>query len=138
MTFKYSTLSVGQDIPIKGFLVDTNSAMLYASAVEDSTAIIDKTNQPTVVPPMAIAALGLKAILESLGIPEGALHSSQELNFHGPFEIGSEFNCQATVERNSVRKQSRFVSIKLSVRDYKNREVMSGTTTLIIPINGVS
>ena len=135
MTFEYSTLSVGQNIPVKAFFVDVNSAMLYANAVEDSTVIINKPNQPIIIPPMAIAALGLRGILDSLGVPEGALHSSQELNFHGPFEVGSEFHCLATVERNSVRKQSRFVSIKLSVRDNKNNEVLSGTTTLIIPIN---
>ena len=46
---------------------------------------------------------------------------------------GRSSGSRATVARNSVRRSSRFVDIALSVRDEEDREVMSGTTTLIMP-----
>ena len=75
----------------------------------------------------------MTCVLDDLGIPSGALHAGQELRFSGPVDVDASLVCRATVTRNSVRRGSRFVDIALSVVGKEEGEVMSGTTTLIMP-----
>ena len=132
MAVDYSTLAVGQEVSNRSFTLDADTVRKYVDAVGDATARTGKTAIPK-VPPMAVAALGLRGALDELGIPRGALHAGQDAAFAGPVEVGARLTCRATVSRNSVRRRSRFVGIALSVEDETGREVMTGTTTLIMP-----
>lgn len=132
MTVDYSTLAVGQEVSNRTISLDAGTVSKYAGAVDDATAQPGGPGE-TKVPPMAVAALGLRGVLDDLGIPSGALHAGQELSFSGPVEVEARLRCRATVARNSVRRGSRFVDIALSVVDEEDTEVMSGITTLIMP-----
>ena len=131
MTVDYSTLAVGQEVSNRLVRVDAGTVAKYVGAVDDATALTGGSGEAK-APPMAVAALGLRGVLDDLGIPSGALHAGQELRFSGPVDVGASLRCRATVARNSVRRSSRFVDIALSVRDEEDREVMSGATTLIM------
>lgn len=131
MTVEYSTLAVGQEVSNRSVRVDADTVAKYVGAVGDATALPGGPGEAK-APPMAVAALGLRGVLDDLGIPGGALHAGQELRFSGPVDVDASLRCRATVARNSVRRSSRFVDIALSVRDEEDREVMSGTTTLIM------
>ena len=111
--------------------LDGGTVSKYVGAVADSTALPGGPGEGK-APPMAVAALGLRGVLDDLGIPSGALHAGQELSFSGPVDVDARLRCRATVARNSVRRGSRFVDIVLSVLDDEEAEVMSGTTTLIM------
>ena len=132
MTVDYSTLAVGQEISNRLIRIDADTVTKYVAAVDDATARPGASGEAK-APPMAVAALGLRGVLDDLGIPSGALHAGQELRFSGPVDVDSSLQFRATVARNSVRRTSRFVDIALSVVDEDEREVMSGTTTLIMP-----
>ncbi len=132
MTVDYSTLAVGQEISNRMIRVDAHTVAKYVGAVDDATAHPGGPGEAK-APPMAVAALGLRGVLDDLGIPSGALHAGQELRFSGPVDVDASLKCRATVARNSVRRSSRFVDIALSVVDEDEIEVMSGTTTLIMP-----
>ena len=132
MAVDYSTLAVGQEVSKRLFALDVETVGKYVAAVDDGSAQGKGSGIPA-VPPMAIAALGLRGVLEDIGVPGGALHAVQDLEFSGPVEVGANLVCRATVARNSVRRRSRFVGIALSVSDGAGREVMAGTTTLIMP-----
>lgn len=132
MTADYSTLAVGQEVSNRSIILDAGTVTKYAGAVDDATALPGGPGEAK-TPPMAVAALGLRGVLDDLGTPSGALHAGQELEFSGPVDVHARLTCRATVARNSVRRGSRFVDIALSVRDDEDREVMSGTTTLIMP-----
>ena len=132
MTVDYSTLAVGQEVSNRSIRLDTCTVAKYVGAVDDATALPGGPGEAK-APPMAVAALGLRCVLDDLGIPSGALHAGQELFFSGPVDVDARLRCKATVARNSVRRGSRFVDLALSVRDEEDREVMSGTTTLIMP-----
>ena len=132
MTVDYSTLAVGQEVSNRLIRVDADTVTKYVGAVDDATARPGGPGEAK-APPMAVAALGLRGVLDDLGIPSGALHAGQELRFSGPVDVDASLMCRATVARNSVRRGSRFVDIELSVVDEDEREVMSGTTTLIMP-----
>ena len=132
MTVDYSTLAVGHEVSNRTFRVDACTVSKYVGAVGDATAQPGGPGEDK-TPPMAVAALGLRGVLDDLGIPSGALHAGQELRFAGPVDVDARLRCRATVARNSVRRGSRFVDIALSVLDDDEMEVMSGTTTLIMP-----
>ena len=132
MIADYSTLAVGQEVSNRSICVDAGTVSKYVGAVADSTALPGGPGEAK-APPMAVAALGLRGVLDDLGIPSGALHAGQELSFSGPVDVDARLRCRATVARNSVRRGSRFVDIALSVLDDEEMEVMSGTTTLIMP-----
>ena len=128
----YSTLAVGQEVSNRLISVDADTVAKYVGAVADATARPGGPGEAK-APPMAVAALGLRGVLDDLGIPSGALHAGQALRFSGPVDVDASLRCRATVARNSVRRSSRFVDLALSVWDEEDREVMSGTTTLIMP-----
>ncbi len=132
MTVDYSTLAVGQEVSNRSISLDAGTVSKYVGAVDDATARPGAPGDGK-APPMAVAALGLRGVLDDLGIPSGALHAGQELSFSGPVDVDASLRCKATVARNSVRRGSRFVDIALSVVDEEDGEVMSGTTTLIMP-----
>ncbi len=132
MTVDYSTLAVGQEVSNRLILVDADTVTKYVGAVDDATALPGGTGEAK-APPMAVAALGLRGVLEDMGIPSGAVHAGQELQLSGPVDVGASLRCRATVARNSVRRGSRFVDIAMSIWSEEGREVMSGTTTLIMP-----
>ncbi len=132
MTVDYSNLAAGQEVSNRSIRVDACTVTRYVAAVGDATALPGGSGEAK-APPMAVAALGLRGVLDDLGIPSGALHAGQELLFSGPVDVDARLRCRATVARNSVRRGSRFVDINMSVRDEEDREVMSGTTTLIMP-----
>lgn len=132
MTVDYSTLAIGQEVSNRSFGLDAGTVSKYAGAVGDATALPGGPGEAK-APPMAVAALGLRGVLDDLGIPSGALHAGQELVFSGPVDVDARLKCRATVARNSVRRGSRFVGIALSVVDEEDTEVMSGITTLIMP-----
>ncbi len=135
MTVDYSTLTAGQEVSNTTIVLDSNTITRYIESVSGDSTLRYPLG-PDVVPPMAIAALGLRAIINDLGIPEGTLHSSQDLAFLGPTFVGDKLTCRASVKLNSVRRESRFVSISLCINDAGDREVMTGTTTLIMPATG--
>ena len=135
MTVDYATLTAGQEVSNTTFVLDANTITRYIESVGGASGLRCPPD-PDLVPPMAIAALGLRAIINDLGIPEGTLHSSQDLAFLGPTFVGDKLTCRAAVKLNSIRRNSRFVSISLFIKDAGDREVMKGTTTLIMPATG--
>ena len=69
----YSTLAVGQEVSHRLIRVDADTVTKYVGAVDDATARPGGPGEAK-APPMAIAALGLRGVLDDLGIPSGALH----------------------------------------------------------------
>ena len=133
MTADFAALSVGQEISSRTLVLDATMVARYVDAVGDKSGIFDLDADRPVVPPMAVAALSLRGVLDDLGILEGTVHVGQELGFSGVVRVGDALTCKATVVQNSVRRDSRFVGLRLSVESGVGREVMSGKSTLVMP-----
>jgi hypothetical protein len=133
MTADFAALSVGREISSRTFVLGAAMVARYVEAVGDQSGIFDLSEDRPVVPAMAVAALSLRGVLDDLGIPEGTVHVGQELGFSGVARVGDELTCKATVAQNSVRRDSRFVGLRLSVESGAGREIMSGKSTLVMP-----
>ena len=130
----YSELEIGTIVSKQSYLLDRESVQKYILAVEDSTfsTVAESSN---IAPPMSIAALSLRGVVNDLNIPGGTLHIGQELSFLKTVPVGMYLECEAVLSSNSVRGDFRFMVVDLSVRDDVKEHVMKGKSTIMLPVD---
>ena len=126
-----ATLAAGETLPQVSYVLDAASVEAYRNAVEDGSLLYRE--EPKLVPPMAVAALALRGLLEALSMPPGTIHAGQELTFSQALPVGAQVSCNLTIAQNSVRGEWRFVTVEISVTQ-QEREVLRGKTTLLVPV----
>ena len=134
MPVDYAALEPGQTISRRTYRLSADMVARYVEAVDDRSAVFDPSDRPAVAPAMAVAALTLRGVVEDLQMPSGTLHAGQELEFHAAVSVGETLECEATIAQSSVRAERRFVVVELSVRDSTGLRVMSGKSTLVVPV----
>ena len=129
----YSELEIGTIVSKQSYLLDRESVQKYILAVEDSSfsTVAESSN---IAPPMSIAALSLRGVVNDLNIPGGTLHIGQELSFLKTVPVGIYLECEAVLSSNSVRGDFRFMVVDLSVRDDVKEHVMKGKSTIMLPV----
>jgi len=127
----YASLKPGQALTPRKVVFTSEAVDQYRRAVEDASELY--AHSP-LVPPTAVAALGLRGIIEELSIPGGTLHAGQELEFLRAVEVGQELTCQATVSQNAVRGQWRFLTVDFSLQDEGGWPVLRGRSTILLPV----
>ena len=133
MPIDYSTLVSGQEISNRTYDLDATVVSRYVEAVADQASLRSEADGRELVPPMAVAALSLRGVVNDLAIPGGTLHAGQELEFKKTVAIGDTLACRATLLQNSVRGEWRFIVVQLGVEDDEGREVMAGKSTIMLP-----
>lgn len=134
MSIEYSELAPGDVVSHRRFNLDANTIREYLVAVGDTlTTPPSHETDLGLVPPMAVAALSLRGVINDLDIPKGTLHTNQELVFEAPVRSGPEFECKATILQNSVRGGRRFIVVGLTVEHGDQNQVMTGKSTLMLP-----
>ena len=131
MTVDHASLEPGQTISNRRYTLDDAAVALYVNAVGDRSGLYREGDGVT--PPMAVAALGLRGVVEDLHIPGGTLHTSQEMEFLVAVPVGSELRCEADVLQNSVRGGRRFLVVDIRMDDGDGRRVLNGKSTLVLP-----
>lgn len=134
MSIDYSTLAPGQEISNQAYDLDATVVSRYVAAVADESSLCSEDDGRELVPPMAVAALSLRGVVNDLAIPGGTLHAGQELEFKEPVAVGDALACRATLLQNSVRGEWRFMVVQLGVEDGQGREVMAGKSTIMLPV----
>ena len=134
MSVDYSTLAPGQEISNRRYDLDSGTVSRYAAAVEDGASLHGGADGAAPVPAMAVAALGLRGVVNDLAIPGGTLHAGQELEFKAPVAVGDSLTCRATLLQNSVRGEWRFMVVRLDVENGEGREVMDGKSTIMLQV----
>ena len=115
-------------------MLDADAVSRYTDAVGDQSRLRTGDGGQAWAPPMAVAALSLRGVVNDLAIPGGALHVGQELEFREAVPIDETLDCRATVVQNSVRGDWRFMVVQLEVEDSKSRRVMDGKSTIMLPV----
>lgn len=132
----YSALEPGSKISDRTYRLDAGTVERYLLAVGDQSGLFAGEGQEALSPPMAVAAQSLRGVVKDLGIPPGSLHTGQEVQFRGSVRVGETLRCLATISRNSVRGEWRFIDVQLAVDDGKGRRVMTGKSSIVLPVNG--
>jgi acyl dehydratase len=86
------------------------------------------------VPPMAVAALSIRALIEASPLPPGTLHAGQELSFRRAVKIGDDLSVTARVISRGERAGWVLMSIDIGA-SANGEQVMTGRATITFPVN---
>src|SRR5574338_1287279 len=93
-----SDLPRGHAFAAATFVLDAQRVGAYLAATGDGGAY------GASVPPLAAVALGLAALQEQLSLPDGALHTGQEVEHLSELRAGSELTLRGRVAQRSERQ----------------------------------
>ncbi|HLF70569.1 MAG TPA: MaoC family dehydratase N-terminal domain-containing protein [Dehalococcoidia bacterium] len=93
-------LPAGHDFPPIAFSVNAAQSRAYRAATGDTLPLYDEAG---LVPPLAVAALALGALLESVSLPPGTLHASESVTYVSPVPVDATLECRARLAQRSVR-----------------------------------
>ncbi len=122
-------LEKGHEFPPASFDLSAEWVEAYVASVEDEAiGALDGG----FVPPMAVAALAMRALLEHASLPPGTLHAGQELAFTAPVRRGETLTVAARIASRGQRAGWVLMGVELRVaRD--GGTVMTGRATLSFP-----
>ena len=120
-----ATLDLGQ------WEISPGEVCEYLSAVGDESAAYAETR---IAPPLIISARVVGLLLERLSLPDGAIHSLQDVETVGAPRIGQTVAASAQVESPRERGGLTFLTVNYSVADAKDStELQRGRTTVLLP-----
>jgi len=85
-------------------------------------------------PPMSLAALAIRALLEQSSLPPGSIHVGQELSFLRPAAVGERLYVRAGVFSRGQRQGWVVMGVGLAVVDAADKVVMDGRATITFPL----
>src|SRR5438445_9770294 len=100
MPASFAALPKGHELPAASFTLSPEWVVAYIDAVGDA-AIRD--TGPALVPPMAIAALSIRALIEASPLPPGTLHAGQEIAFRRAARVGEQLTVTASIVSRGER-----------------------------------
>jgi len=127
----YQDLKAGQEFPPAVFQVGSITVDDYLRAVEEDNAIYQNTG---LVPPMAVAALALKSLISAISMPSGTIHVSQEFEFIDTVNTQDTLTSHAGVSRIQERGKLHLISVDINVSNQKQKPVLAGKTSFILPV----
>ena len=128
---EYEKLATGYEFTPAVFRLEKEKMIDYLNAVEDKNLIYEENDT---VPPMAIAALSMAAMSRSMSLPDGAIHTNQNLEFHKTVSPGEELVSYAKVVRKVERGKFHMLTIGINVQNRNKATVLSGETGFILPL----
>ena len=124
-----AALEKGHEFPPASFDLSEEWVDAYVASVGDEAiGALDGG----FVPPMAVAALAIRALLEQASLPPGTLHVGQELAFTAPVRLGETLTVAARIASRGKRAGWALIAVELRVAG-DDRAVMTGRATLSFP-----
>lgn len=130
MPVSLADLPKGHEFAETKFEIKPDWAAEYRAAVED------QTSAPADLPPLALAAFSIRALLDQAALPGGAVHVSQDLSFVNHAEIGGAVVARARVASRGERQGWVLMGIELAIEDEDGKSMMSGRATITFPAEG--
>ncbi len=105
----------------------------YLAAVGDKLPIYLASGA---APPLMLAARVVGRLLERLSLPDGAIHSLQDVETINAPRIGALVSAEAQVEPARERGGMRFLTVNYTVIEDKGGLIlMRGRTTVLLPVD---
>ena len=125
-----SSIVAGQELDEVHFNLDASLVRNHLSVVDDGSDLYQGSD---LVPPTAVAALGVRTLLGGLALPPGAIHVAQELAMHRTATCGQRVCCRARVAQSCQHRRGRLLVLEFTVVDDQGQPILEGRTTLIVP-----
>jgi len=127
-------LEKGYQFGATSFVLDEEAVARYLEAVEDEALPrLAEAEGKAWVPPMAVAALALRSLMEEMALPAGSIHASQELEFVRAVEAGERITCRAWLSHRSQRGGWWVLVVEMEGGDEAGRPVLAGRSTVMVP-----
>ncbi len=130
---RFSDLTTGYEFPPAPLALDAETVARYLAATGDDNDVYWRDGALYVVPPLAVAALSLRGMAESLALEPGSLHTGQELRFRRPVRVGERLTAQARVAASSKRRGMAILVVDVAVDDDMGEQAISGRMNLLVP-----
>jgi len=112
---RFSDLPAGYTFPADTLTLDPTTVRRYLAATDDDNALYWREGEPRVVPPLAVAALSLRAIAAGVSLAPGSIHSAQDLTFHRAVAVGETLQARARVVTASKRRDFTALAIESTI-----------------------
>jgi hypothetical protein len=122
-------LSVGLSLGDVAFTIDRAAVNSYVKSVEDRTGLYGREG---FVPPLAVAAIAKKRLMESLHIPDGAIQSQAVFDFKGVVKSGEALHCSGVVSEHWKRNGVNYVAVDIRVTGMKGKCILKGKMGFIL------
>ena len=127
-------LEKGHQFSATSFVLDEDAVARYVEAVEDEALPrLAQAEGKAWVPPMAVAALALRSLMEEMVLPAGASHISQELEFVRAVEAGERITCRAWLSHRSQRGGWWVLAVEMEGAGESGQPVLAGRSTVMVP-----
>jgi hypothetical protein len=127
MTVSLADLSKGHEFAETRFELTREWVAQYRAAVED------ESSDPSDAPPLSLATLSIRALLEEAALPSGAIHVSQEMSFSLGRQSSDIVVAKARVASRGDRAGWVLMAIELEVEDETGTPMMNGRATITFP-----
>lgn len=124
-----AALPRGHELASATFTITREQAGAYARAVGDET---DYGDAP---PPLAVVALALRVLQDRISLPEGSLHTGQEVEHRSSGRLGEPLSMRGRVAQRSERQGFVISVIELEVASAEG-PVLTARTTIMAPGGG--
>jgi hypothetical protein len=126
-------LPQGHEFPQTSFSITSAGLAAYLDAVEDSNAVYGERG---VVPPLAVAARAIGALLEVAELPAGTLHTGQEIESQRACPVDVPLTFSGRIAQRSLRAGLVISVIDFSIATADGDPVLSGRTTVMAQAPG--
>jgi acyl dehydratase len=130
MPTTYGELQAGYEFPPGSLKLDADTVARFLQAVDDNNRLYSDRK---LAPPMAVAALAMAALSNTIGLPPGSIHVSQELQFKAAVNIDHDLTSYARISRAQKRGKLHIIAVDLDVRNSGGETILAGTTSFILP-----
>lgn len=108
----------------------------YLAATSDHNSIYSDTG---LAPPLAVAARALGALLDVIELPEGSLHTAQEVEMKAGVPVPSTLELAGRLAQRSMRAGLLIAVLEFQVRlTGQDAQVLLGRTTVMMPQGDVA
>lgn len=127
----FEQLVAGDELPSTSYELSAQLISRYSEAVGRQG--VEQSPVAGFVPPLAIAAYIMTATSQSVSLPPGTIHASQDLEFLKPVPIGATIRCGGRIAQKVQRGKLNLLAIQLEALDQGGEKVLTGKATLVLP-----
>lgn len=120
-------MRTGDVLPAITLTITREDALRYLAATGE-----DDAHWPGIVPPLALGALALAALMDEMPLPAGVFHSAQEFDFLEAVPFESTLDLLIAVERRAERAGAVYTTVGLELR-LEDELVCRGHATVVLP-----
>lgn len=124
-----SALPRGHEFPPSAFSLSAAEVRAYLDAIGD------RHDYGAAIPPLCALALALARVQEEVALPDGSLHTGQEVESDGALKLGEALTLTGRVAQRSERQGFVISVLELEVRGASGGRT-AARTTIMAPGSG--